>query len=187
MNRTTWAALLVVTTGCGGFSRREAEQVAEATTHAATEAYGSLDADRTSRSVQSNMTWTDTGTGFTVSGTLTSDGPEWFGTMEVDGEFTGDASSAEWSLDVVLVEVTVDDVTLDGDIHWGWSITVEDLTITLTSATQGTITATGKARGTGEIDTSSSISIGVTGVSASISGTVGDKEVDFETSFGWTL
>lgn len=185
------AAIVAITAlvGCNadGFSKKEAQDVAEANSAAQTAAYSALQQDMTARSTTSELEWASTETGWTYSGTLTSDGPEWTGAMVFQGAVETTDTSASWSMDVMYDEVTVDGSTLDGAMSWDWAIAYDSLGFTMTSSTQGEITATGEANGTGTIDTSAVITASATGASATITGTVDGHEVDVDSAWSFVF
>ena len=189
MNRLVPVAALALLVGCNGdgFSKKEAEIVAESNAKASSGAYGSLNGDMTARSTISEVEWTQTDDGFTFAGIVTSDGPEWTGALTVDGQLVQTDTSATWSMDVAYDEVTVDGTTLDGAISWDWALAYSDVGFAMTSHTEGEITATGEAEGTGQIDTTSELVLDTTGMSATVTGTVDGHEVDFDYTGAWDL
>ena len=174
-------------TGCGAssFSAKEAEDVADANQNAMLNAYAAMYNDTVTRSTQSDVVWTDNEDGFTFEGTVSSDGPDWTGSMEVAGTFVYDEDSADWQFSAVYDQVSDGNTTLDGSVDWVLAVDYTDGGLDMVSTVKGDLTATGDSNGSGEIDMTATISVDETGASWTAQGTVGDEEVDMETSYSW--
>lgn len=186
------AALALPTlSGCAAFSWDEAESVAKTNNQLNLAAFNSLMEDWSAakkKSTTATLDWDELEDGWSMSGSITSDGPHWTGTMSFDGSLTGDESSAEWTLGVDYDQATVDATTLDGSMDWRWAAEVTTLSdFHMEYEVWGEITATGDIEGTGEVDYLATIDVSGSSASFEVTGKVGGQPVDFSltVNLGW--
>lgn len=177
------AAALPLFTACRAFDYEEAQDIALANTKTTVGAYVSAWDDFNTnqrRATTAELNWSESENSWSVDGSLSSDGPVWTGAMGFEGSLTVEEQMAEWALSIAYDQVQSDDILLDGDMSWRWSLELRDQGFRMEYEVQGEITATGEeVDGTGEMDYLATIDVDGNSVDIDADGKIGGTPIDF--------